>query len=235
MTPDELRKVLRKKKVDFEERPVKDGTQFRCSGGEIFVVYTTGTLSVQGQAKSSKLVEHVRRLSGKRSSAVQAEIAVEAKPEIDPEKQIFIVYGHDVAARESLELLLHRMDFEPIVLQNLPAQGDTIIEKLERYLGAYPNVGFACVLLTPDDEGHEAGKPEGKKYRARQNVVLELGMVLARLGRSRVAILRKQSVEEPSDIAGLIYIPFNERVDEVRAQLFKELQAAGYKPNPAAL
>ena len=96
------------------------------------------------------------------------------------------------------------MGLEPIVLALLPAQGDTIIEKLEHYLGEHGNVGFACVLLTPDDEGHLAGKLEEKKYRARQNVVLELGMVLARLGRRRVAILHKQSIELPSDIDGLI-------------------------------
>lgn len=66
-------------------------------------------------------------------------------------------------------------------------------------------------------------------------MVLELGMVLASLGRQRVAILYKQSVELPSDINGLIYIPFQEKVDEVKAQLFKELQAAGYNPNPAGL
>jgi len=90
-------------------------------------------------------------------------------------------------------------------------------------------------LLTPDDEGHEAGMPGQKKYRARQNVVLELGMVLSRLGRRRVAILIKETVEHPSDIAGLIYISFQERVDEVRAQLFRELQAAGYTPRTDAL
>jgi predicted nucleotide-binding protein len=127
------------------------------------------------------------------------------------------------------------MGLEPIVLANLPAGGDTIIEKLERYLGETGNVGFACVLLTPDDEGHEAGKPEEKRYRARQNVVLELGMVLARLGRGRVAIIHKGSVELPSDIAGLIYIPFQERVEEVAPQLFKELEHGGHDPKPAGL
>ena len=60
-------------------------------------------------------------------------------------------------------------------------------------------------------------------------------MVLSRLGRRRVAILHKQSIELPSDIAGLIYIPFQERVDEVKTALFKELQAAGYYPRADAL
>ena len=44
-------------------------------------------------------------------------------------------------------------------------------------------------------------------------------MVFARLGRSRVAILHKASIELPSDIAGLIYVAFKERVDEVAPQL----------------
>jgi predicted nucleotide-binding protein len=121
------------------------------------------------------------------------------------------------------------------VLEDLPADGDTVIEKLERYLGKHGNVGFACVLLTPDDEGHEAGKPAQKKYRARQNVVLELGMVLARLGRRHVLILIKESVEQPSDIAGLIYLRFKERVDKLKATLFKDLKEAGYNPNPKGL
>lgn len=150
-------------------------------------------------------------------------------------KDVFVVYGHDIGARESLELILHRMGLNPIVLANLPASGDTVIEKLEKQLSQTGNVGFACVLLTPDDEGHRAGEPDEKKYRARQNVLLELGMVLARLNRSRVAILYKESVERPSDIDGLLYLPFKERVDETKALLFRELKNAGYAPDAAVL
>ena len=103
------------------------------------------------------------------------------------------------------------------------------------FLGQEGRIGFACVLLTPDDEGYSQGAPEAKKYRARQNVILELGMVLARLGRPRVAILYKESVELPSDISGLLYIGFKERVDEVKNQLFRELENAGYQPNSDGL
>jgi len=126
------------------------------------------------------------------------------------------------------------MNLEPIVLENLPADGDTIIEKLERYLGEHGDVGFACVLLTPMMRvmRREAGQ---KMYRARQNVILELGMVLARLGRRRVLILIKESVEQPSDIAGLDLPAFKERVDELKGTLFKDLQEAGYKPDPKGL
>ncbi|MBZ5566511.1 MAG: nucleotide-binding protein [Acidobacteriia bacterium] len=144
--------------------------------------------------------------------------------------QVFVVYGHDLTARNELELMLHRMNVNPIVLGNLPAAGDTIIEKLEGFIGGHGCAAYACVLLTPDDEGHKAGAPDQKRYRARQNVVLELGMVLTRLGRKRVAILLKETVEQPSDIAGLIYIPFKEHVEEVQTRLFQELNAAGLNP-----
>lgn len=58
---------------------------------------------------------------------------------------IFIVYGHDTHARNDLELLLRRMGLDPIILGRLPAAADTIIEKLERYLGEHGDIGFACV------------------------------------------------------------------------------------------
>lgn len=201
MKPDELREFLNQQQIDFEEKEVPYGRKFACEGGEIFVAYDTGKLVCQG--KATELAKSVKEWKKPSKAEIHAKEHVAA----GPNNRIFIVYGHDIAAREGLELMLHKMGLEPIVLANLPAAGDTIIEKLERYLGEHGDAGFACVLLTPDDEGHKAGKGEEKKYRARQNVILELGMVLARLGRRRVLILIKESVEQPSDIAGLIYRP----------------------------
>ncbi|MCY4511869.1 MAG: nucleotide-binding protein [Acidobacteria bacterium] len=64
-----------------------------------------------------------------------------------------------------------------------------------------------------------------------QNVVLELGMLLAspNLGRSRVVIFLKDqyAMERPSDIQGLIYIPFHDRVTEAGTLLAKELTEQG--------
>jgi len=227
---EDLRDFLKQRQVHPIEDRIQSATRFRCPDGEIFCVYDTGKFVPQGNRKSGLGVA-VEEWAGKGAVATGG-AGLGAEKMVAP---VFIVYGHDTAARDNLELLLRRMGLEPIILANLPAAGDTIIEKLERYLGEHGNVGYACILLTPDDQGHKAGLPEEIKYRARQNVVLELGMVLARLGRPRVAILHKQSVELPSDIAGLIYIPFQERVDEVKSALFKELQNAGYKPNADAL
>ena len=151
-----------------------------------------------------------------------------APPSKSPDSdKIFVVYGHDEDAKRDTEILLRRWGLEPLFLDQLPSSGDTIIESLERYIG---QAQYAVVLATPDDMGHQVGCPNKKSFRVRQNVVLELGMVLARLGREQVAILikRPNEMENPSDIDGLIYISFEDKIEEAKAELFKELSAAGY-------
>jgi predicted nucleotide-binding protein len=237
---DDIRDFLRQRGVRFTEARIQYGTALRCPAGEIITHYDRRDKVVVG-GKATPLADEVKAWLASDEFTPDTEVpdpirvaSADAKP-AGRSKDIFIVYGHDTSAREGLELLIHRMKLNPIVLGRLTPDGDTIIEKLERYLGQHSNVGFACVLLTPDDEGYPVGRADEKKYRARQNVILELGMVLGRLGRARVAILRKETVEHPSDIAGLIYLPFRERVEEVCSTLFRTLQENGYQPDPAAL
>ena len=89
------------------------------------------------------------------------------------------------------------------------------------------DVGFAIVLLTPDDRGGEASLPyEKQKPRARQNVIFELGYFIGRLGRQRVCGLYKPDVELPSDYTGVLYIPVDKQ-GGWRLALAKEMKAAG--------
>jgi predicted nucleotide-binding protein len=121
-----------------------------------------------------------------------------------------------------------------MIPDQLPSEGQTIIEKLEAYTS---EVRFAVVLATPDDEGHRAGHADEKAFRVRQNVALELGMMLSKLGRNRVAILMKQfeKMERPSDIQGLLYIPFKEDVSETQVVLAKEMAAQGFPISVSSL
>lgn len=145
-----------------------------------------------------------------------------------PSKKVFVVYGHDPDARSQLEAMLRRWDLEPLILDQLPSEGQTIIEKLEKHI---TEAHFAVVLATPDDVGFRNGHENEKAYRARQNVVLELGMMLAKLGRRNVAILLKQqeNMERPSDIQGLIYVPFKDSISDAAVLLAKEMAAQGYQ------
>lgn len=143
-----------------------------------------------------------------------------------PARKVFVVYGHDEPARTELEAMLRRWNLEPLILDQLTSGGQTIIEKLE---SVRREASFAVVLATPDDQGHRKDHPEEQAFRARQNVVLELGMMLSVLGRQRVAVLLKTSVamERPSDIQGLIYISFKDEVKEAALTLAKEINAQG--------
>lgn len=142
--------------------------------------------------------------------------------------RVFVVHGHDSQSREQLELILHKLGLDPFVLQNTDGGGLTIIESLEKMIGKNAASSFGIVLLTPDDVGYakKDGETEAKP-RARQNVILEMGMLLSSLTRDRVAILQKGFVEHPSDVNGIIYIPFNEHVKETVPKLASRLQSAG--------
>ena len=226
MNPEGIRSRLKENNIAFEEKSIPHGTQFRFKDGAILQAFDTGTTNWQGKATKTK--ERVAALLHEETEIENT--PPHAAPKTDQHEysnRVFIVYGHDTQAREQLELLLRRLKLEPLVLQNVPSAGQTIIEKLE----SCSEVTFACVLLTPDDEGHRAGQPTEKRPRARQNVVLELGMFLSKLGRKRVAILHRGNVELPSDINGLLYIPFKERIDEIKERVAAELQEAGFRIN----
>jgi predicted nucleotide-binding protein len=224
MTPDDMQTLLQTHNIGFTAKEIPHGRQFRLADGAIANVYSSGKIVWQGKETDTAL--RVKGLCGDAGSPVALVTAPKETVNLSNNK-VFIVYGHDIEAREQLELLLRRMKLEPVILQNLPIGGDTIIEKLEANI----DVRYACVLLTPDDEGFPKDTPKEKKPRARQNVILEMGMFLVRLGRKRVAILHKGALELPSDISGLIYIKFNKRVDEVKERLGAELQEAGFPIN----
>lgn len=130
------------------------------SNGGIINCYNSGTFTIQGKEQAA-----VKELLGLSSSA--------------DNKKIFVVYGHDDMAKTQLEALLRRWDLDPIILDQRASGGQTIIEKLEEY-GA--DMGYAIVLATPDDVGKSKSETDYRS-RVRQNVVLELGMFLAKLGR----------------------------------------------------
>lgn len=186
-------------------------TVLRLSNGCIINCWDSGKVNLQG-----KCTEEVNNVLN--STAPMNAIT---------NKKVFVVYGHDTTSRTQLEAMLRRWDLEPLILDQLVSSGQTIIEKLEEYT---QQVNFGIVLATPDDIGYPKNEETKKHFRVRQNVALELGMLLARIGRDKVAILLSQAedMEKPSDIDGLIYIPFKDNVEEAKLSLAKEMQNNGY-------
>jgi predicted nucleotide-binding protein len=184
---------------------------------------------VEGLTRSKEqslglLREAVRALEERleEAQAMGRSVAVASPIPAELSDLVFVVHGHDDGAREAVARFISTAGLKPIILHEQASQGRTIIEKVEDY-GA---VGFAVVLLTPDDEGRAKGS-DALRPRARQNVVAELGYFVGRLGRDKVCALVRDEVEIPSDFSGVVYVKFDE-AGGWKLSLGQELQAAGY-------
>ena len=137
--------------------------------------------------------------------------------------RVFLVHGHNEAAIQETARFLEKFDLDIIILREQPNSGRTIIEKFIDF----SDVGFSVVLLTSDDLGGAQKTPYDKQRpRARQNVILELGFFLGKLGRKRVCALYQEGVEIPSDYDGVIFIPLDKN-GAWHLPLARELKAAG--------
>ena len=145
-------------------------------------------------------------------------------------KKVFVVHGHDEIAKANLEVFLHEIGLEPVVLHRQADEGLTIIEKFEKH----SDVGYAFILLTPDEISYvkaDESKDDNKRqeeYRARPNVIFEFGYFVGKLGRSRVCCLYTGGVSLPSDVSGMIYKKFTNSIEEVAYSIIKDLKASGY-------
>ena len=135
---------------------------------------------------------------------------------------VFVVHGRDEGTKSMVARFLEALDLVAIALSELPAQGQTIIEKFE----SNSDVEFAVILLTPDDTGSLL-EEDKQNPRARQNVIFELGFFIGKLGRDRVCVLTKGEPEIPSNYAGGEYIPIDE-AGGWKMKLVRELKAAGF-------
>jgi predicted nucleotide-binding protein len=142
---------------------------------------------------------------------------------VEQNSKIFIVHGHDNAAKSEVARFLERLKLEPIILHEQPNAGKTIIEKIDHY----SDVGYGIIIYTPCDVGR-ARSDKKLNDRARQNVLIEHGYLLCKLGRRNVCALVKEGLEIPSDMDGIVYTPFDEH-GAWHMKLVKELEAAGYK------
>jgi len=142
-----------------------------------------------------------------------------------PSARIFIVHGHDGALKYELkDFLQNTLGLgRPVILQDEPSSGRTVIEKFEEYAG---DANVAFVLLTPDDLVASAADSNDTRWRGRQNVILELGYFLGKLGRTggRVLLLHKGDLELPSDISGVVYISVDDGVLAAGETIRRELR-----------
>jgi predicted nucleotide-binding protein len=137
--------------------------------------------------------------------------------------QVFIVHGHDEAAKVKAARFIEKLELTPIILHEQPNAGKTVIEKIEEHT----NVGFGIILYTPCDVGGKKGSDAILMDRARQNVVFEHGYLIGKIGRKNVCALVKGNIETPTDISGVLYITMDDG-DAWQIAVARELKSAGY-------
>ena len=138
--------------------------------------------------------------------------------------KIFIVHGSNHNILNKVKNFLNKLGLDKVVLHEQPNQGKTIIEKFE---DTADGIGFAVVIMTKDDKGGTTTEDsKNYKHRARQNVILELGFFLGKLGRSKVCVLLEKGVEKPSDYDGVLFIPLTEN-EGCLVSLAKEIKKSG--------
>lgn len=149
---------------------------------------------------------------------------VNANPELDniePRKSkgdlVFIIHGHDNELKREIQLLLQNAGINNVVLHEQVDKGRTIIDKL---IGETESAGYAVALLTPDDLTDQG------LQRARQNVILEIGYFIGKLGKERIRMITKGDIEIPSDLQGILYEKFDSS-GAWKIKLLKEIQAVG--------
>ncbi len=132
--------------------------------------------------------------------------------------KIFVVHGHAESVNQEVARTIEKLGLQAIVLREQPNSGKTIIEKFEE---CAKDVDFAVILLTADD------KIDDDLFRARQNVVFEMGYFMGALGRDHVMCMLQDSVEKPGDIDGVVYTQID-KAGVWKYSLVKELKACGY-------
>lgn len=190
---------------------------FKSSKGEILNWWPkTETLQIQGK-QPDKFKADLAQAIGSAASFKQSSSG---------QSRIFVVHGADTDALAQLELVLYKLDVQPLVQKDVDGKGKSLFTALMDNIATESD--FAIVLLTPDDYGYRNSEAETEKQpRARQNVILEAGMALAKLGQDRVAIIKKGALEIPSDLEGLIRIEYNNQVKEIASKIAQRLNGAG--------
>lgn len=217
-----------KQKFNKENNEYKKG--FEDAGAFIFTTIRSPKDEVNHfQTKVKAKIDFLIRLKTKiklLKSEAEKEISSginQPKSKLDLSK-VFIVHGHDEAAKMKAARFVERLGFAPIILHEQASGSKTVIEKIEEY----SNVGFGIVLYTSCDTGAKKEEKPNYRNRARQNVVFEHGFLIGKIGRKNVCALVKDDIETPNDISGVIYIKMDNE-DAWHLKLARELRNSGYQ------
>lgn len=158
-------------------------------------------------------------------------VSVDGRP-----NSVFVVHGHDTQALAQLEEYLKSVSVVPVILGRQDESPQSLFQKFMT-IGAQAR--FAIVLLCADDYGASRRQYDAPgvgdralQFRARQNVILELGFFYGRLGWESVFVVNHgpdqvfPNFKRPSDLDGVVFDSITDA--DWRTRLGEKLVAAGF-------
>lgn len=140
-----------------------------------------------------------------------------AQPTTEAPRRVFVSHGRSGDWRQVQAFIEKDVGLPTIELEQQPSGGRTLIEKLDENAARCDS---AIIVMTGDDV---VNKDEA---RVRENVMHELGFFQGRYGRNRVVLLHEDGVNIPSNLGGIVYIPYPKgSVDAGFHVLNRELKA----------
>lgn len=139
---------------------------------------------------------------------------------------IFVVYGHNHSMKSSVENYIKSLGINSIDLFNQSSGG---IQSIFDALSECANFAeCSIVLLSADDIVLDTDNLQ-ILYRARQNVIFEMGLFAGHLGKNKVIVLYENHAkfEFPSDISGVFYIEYD-NTEKWKDKLKNNLRRIGF-------
>ncbi|MCD6181743.1 MAG: nucleotide-binding protein [Candidatus Cloacimonetes bacterium] len=131
---------------------------------------------------------------------------------------ILLLHDDDSEASKEILTLLHKNYLQPIILKEYANAGKTIINEIE----SDPRIQYAIAVLSPQ------ATPQSPAPRMiDQNLILELGIFIGRLGRKRVSAIIEGDPLLPRDFHDFQYLTYSRKGEWIH-KLCKELQECGY-------
>ena len=121
-----------------------------------------------------------------------------AQPRQEAVRRVFVSHGHSNDWRAVQIFDDKDVQLRTLELEQEPSSGQTVIEKLDKNSGRCDS---AVIVMTGDDVVHDVA-------RVRENVMHEIGFFQGRYGRRSVILLYEEGVNVPSNLDGIVYIPF---------------------------
>jgi len=121
------------------------------------------------------------------------------QPKQEARRGVFITHGRSDDWRAVQAFIEKDVKLPTIELAQEPNLGRTIIEKLDDSAALCDS---AVIVMTSDDVANE------DESRVRENVMHEIGFFQGRYRRTRVVLMHENGVNIPTNLSGVVYIPF---------------------------